>query len=89
MKRCNPAPQLESVAECAAQLGSLSKALDLSDLRLDGSRPIGTQELARLRSAALGADARGGLVQAWGLIFQANHHRQPQRSGTFLPFIPR
>ncbi|XP_072559009.1 midasin isoform X3 [Paramormyrops kingsleyae] len=73
--------KLQTVAEYAAQLGGLCKALDLSDLRLDGSRPIGAQELARLRSAALGADARGGLVQAWGLIFQANHQLQPQHSG--------
>ncbi|XP_041660686.1 midasin isoform X2 [Cheilinus undulatus] len=72
--------KLESVAECASRLRLLSKALDVSDLRLDGSTSL-RQELLRLQGAGLGLDIKESLLEAWGLILLANNQLDPQTSG--------
>ncbi|XP_059212052.1 midasin [Centropristis striata] len=73
--------KLESVAECASRLRLLSKVLDVSDLRLDGSTgPVG-QELVRLHGAGLGLDIKESLLEAWGLVLLANNQLDPQKSG--------
>ncbi|XP_042247008.1 midasin [Thunnus maccoyii] len=73
--------KLESVAECATRLRLLSKALDVSDLRLDGTTGPWKQELVRLQSAGLGLDIKESLLEAWGLVLLANNQLDPQKSG--------
>ncbi|XP_030578137.1 midasin [Archocentrus centrarchus] len=73
--------KLESVAECASRLRLLSKALDVSDLRLDSSTILRRQELVRLQGAGLGLDIKESLLEAWGLVLLANNQLDPQNSG--------
>nr|XP_020508278.1 midasin [Labrus bergylta] len=73
--------KLESVAECASRLRLLSKALDVSDLRLDGSSSPLRQELVRLQGAGLGLDVKESLLEAWGLVLLANNQLDPHTSG--------
>uniref|UniRef100_A0A3Q3NKD3 Midasin n=1 Tax=Labrus bergylta TaxID=56723 RepID=A0A3Q3NKD3_9LABR len=72
--------KLESVAECASRLRLLSKALDVSDLRLDGSSSPLRQELVRLQGAGLGLDVKESLLEAWGLVLLANNQLDPHTS---------
>ncbi|XP_035534963.1 midasin [Morone saxatilis] len=73
--------KLESVAECASRLRLLSKALDVSDLRLDGTTGPWRQELVRLQGAGLGLDIKESLLEACGLVLLANNQLDPQKSG--------
>ncbi|XP_034555077.1 midasin [Notolabrus celidotus] len=73
--------KLESVAECASRLRLLSRALDVSDLRLDGSSAPLRHELVRLQGAGLGLDIKESLLEAWGLVLLANNQLDPQTSG--------
>lgn len=73
--------QLESVAKCASQLRLLSKALDVSDLKLDNNMIHSKQELVRLQGAGLGLDIKESLLEAWGLVLLANNQLDPQKSG--------
>lgn len=73
--------QLESVVKCASQLRLLSKALDVSDLKLDNNMIHSKQELVRLQGAGLGLDIKESLLEAWGLILLANNQLDPQKSG--------
>uniref|UniRef100_A0A8C4E441 Midasin n=1 Tax=Dicentrarchus labrax TaxID=13489 RepID=A0A8C4E441_DICLA len=68
---------LESVAECASRLRLLSKALDVSDLRLDGTTGPWRQELVRLQGAGLGLDIKESLLEACGLVLLANNQLDP------------
>uniref|UniRef100_A0A8C3A899 Midasin n=1 Tax=Cyclopterus lumpus TaxID=8103 RepID=A0A8C3A899_CYCLU len=77
--------KLESVAECASRLRLLSKALDVSDLRLDGTTGPWRQELVRLQGAGLGLDIKESLLEAWGLVLLANNQLDPQKSGEVYP----
>lgn len=76
--------QLESVAECASRLRLLSKALDVSDLRLDGATGPWRQELVRLQGAGLGLDIKESLLEAFGLVLLANNQLDSQKSGKLL-----
>lgn len=76
--------QLESVAECASRLRLLSKALDVSDLRLDGTTGPWMQELVRLQGAGLGLDIKESLLEAFGLVLLANNQLDPQKSGELV-----
>ncbi|KAJ3606919.1 hypothetical protein NHX12_026435, partial [Muraenolepis orangiensis] len=73
--------KLESVADCASRLLVLSRALDVSELRLDGGAPLRRQELIRLQGASLGLDTKESLLEAWGLVLLANNQLDPQNSG--------
>ncbi|XP_057208356.1 midasin isoform X2 [Triplophysa rosa] len=74
--------KLEAVAECAAQLRVLCRALDVRDLRLDNSlTSLWKQEVSRLRGVAMGIDSKEALLEAWGLVLQANLLLEPQNSG--------
>ncbi|XP_042084236.1 midasin isoform X2 [Haplochromis burtoni] len=73
--------KLESVVKCASQLRLLSKALDVSDLKLDNNMIHSKQELVRLQGAGLGLDIKESLLEAWGLILLANNQLDPQKSG--------
>ncbi|XP_036943295.1 midasin isoform X1 [Acanthopagrus latus] len=73
--------KLESVAECASRLRLLSKALDVSDLRLDGATGPWRQELVRLQGAGLGLDVKESLLEAFGLVLLANNQLDSQKSG--------
>lgn len=73
--------QLESVVKCASQLRLLSKALDVSDLKLDNNMIHSKQELVRLQGAGLGLDIKESLLEAWGLVLLANNQLDPQKSG--------
>ncbi|XP_068197957.1 midasin isoform X4 [Antennarius striatus] len=79
--------KLESVAECASRLRFLSKALDVSDIRLDC--PTGTwgQELVRLQVAGLGLDVKESLLEACGLVLLANNQLDPQKSGVIEKLV--
>uniref|UniRef100_A0A7N6BG26 Midasin n=1 Tax=Anabas testudineus TaxID=64144 RepID=A0A7N6BG26_ANATE len=65
--------KLETVAECASRLRLLSKALDVSDLRLDSTTSSWRQELVRLQGAGLRLDIKESLLEAWGLVLLANN----------------
>ncbi|XP_069561962.1 midasin [Brachyistius frenatus] len=70
--------KLDSVAECASRLRLLSKALDVSDVKLDfTTRP----QLVRLQAAGLGLDVKESLLEAWGLVLLANNQLDPHKSG--------
>ncbi|RXM29707.1 Midasin [Acipenser ruthenus] len=71
----------EAVAECASQLRGLSSTLDVMDLRpeLGGSR--WRQEIHRLEAAASGLSTKRSLLEAWGLILQANYQLEHTDSG--------
>lgn len=73
--------KLESVAECASRLRLLSKALDVSELRLDSTTGSWRQELVRLQGAGLRLDIKESLLEAWGLVLLANNQLDPQKSG--------
>ncbi|KAF4099466.1 hypothetical protein G5714_019592 [Onychostoma macrolepis] len=74
--------KLEAVAECAARLRVLCRALDVRDLRLDNSlASLWKQEVSRLRGVAMGIDSKEALLGAWGLVLQANLLLEPQNSG--------
>uniref|UniRef100_A0A671LK38 Midasin n=1 Tax=Sinocyclocheilus anshuiensis TaxID=1608454 RepID=A0A671LK38_9TELE len=74
--------KLEAVAECAARLRVLCRALDVRDLRLDNSlKSLWKQEVSRLRGVAMGIDSKEALLEAWGLVLQANLLLEPQNSG--------
>ncbi|XP_032398227.1 midasin [Etheostoma spectabile] len=73
--------KLESVAECASRLRLLSKALDVSDLRLDASTGPWRQELVQLQGAGLGLDIKESLLEAWGLVLLANNQLDPHKTG--------
>ncbi|XP_044025553.1 midasin [Siniperca chuatsi] len=79
--------KLDSVAECASQLRLLSKALDVSDLRLDGTTGLWRQELVRLQGAGLGLDIKESLLEAWGLVLLANNQLDPQKSGVLARLV--
>lgn len=72
------------MAECASRLRLLSKALDVSDLRLDGTTGPWRQELVRLQGAGLGLDIKESLLEAWGLVLLANNQLDPQKSGELV-----
>uniref|UniRef100_A0A8D3BW26 Midasin n=1 Tax=Scophthalmus maximus TaxID=52904 RepID=A0A8D3BW26_SCOMX len=76
--------QLESVGKCASRLRLLSKALDVSDLRLDGTTGPWRQELLRLQGAALRLDIKESLLEASGLVLLANNQLDPQKSGKLV-----
>lgn len=70
------------MAECAARLRFLSRALDVKDLRLDESTPsLWRREVTRLRGVAMGIDSKEALLEAWGLVLQANLLLDPQSTG--------
>ncbi|MGH0171579.1 UNVERIFIED_CONTAM: hypothetical protein FKN15_061690 [Acipenser sinensis] len=71
----------EAVAECASQLRGLSSTLDVMDLRpeLGGSR--WRQEIHRLEAAASGLSTKRSLLEAWGLVLQANYQLEHTDSG--------
>ncbi|XP_058881826.1 midasin isoform X1 [Acipenser ruthenus] len=71
----------EAVAECASRLRGLSSTLDVMDLRpeLGGSR--WRQEIHRLEAAASGLSTKRSLLEAWGLILQANYQLEHTDSG--------
>ncbi|XP_003200751.2 midasin [Danio rerio] len=74
--------KLETVAECAGRLRVLCRALDVRDLRLDNSlASLWKQEVSRLRGVAMGIDSKEALLEAWGLVLQANLLLEPQTSG--------
>ncbi|XP_062266826.1 midasin [Platichthys flesus] len=73
--------KLESVGKCASRLQLLSKALDVSDLRLDGNTGPWRNDLLRLQGAALQLDIKESLLEAWGLVLLANNQLDPQKSG--------
>uniref|UniRef100_A0AAR2K636 Midasin n=1 Tax=Pygocentrus nattereri TaxID=42514 RepID=A0AAR2K636_PYGNA len=74
--------QLEAVAECAARLRFLSRALDVKDLRLDNSTPsLWKREVIRLRGVAMGIDSKEALLEGWGLVLQANLLLEPRNTG--------
>lgn len=74
--------KLEAVAECAGHLRVLCRALDVRDLRLDNSlASLWKQEVSRLRGVAMGIDSKETLLEAWGLVLQANLLLEPQNSG--------
>ena len=77
-------PQLESVGKCASRLQLLSKALDVSDLRLDGNTGPWRNDLLRLQGAALKLDIKESLLEAWGLVLLANNQLDPQKSGELV-----
>lgn len=83
-----PHLQLESVADCASRLRLLSKALDISDLRLGGTTRSWRHELVRLQGAGLGLDIKQSLLEAWGLVLLANNQLEPQKSGKILSQFP-
>uniref|UniRef100_A0AAQ6AJN3 Midasin n=1 Tax=Amphiprion ocellaris TaxID=80972 RepID=A0AAQ6AJN3_AMPOC len=70
--------QLESVAECASRLRLLSKALDVSDMKLDGTTGPWRQKLVQLQGAGLGLDIKESLLEAWGLVLLANNQLDPK-----------
>lgn len=72
------------MADCASRLKLLSKALDVSDLRLDGTTGPWRQELVRLQGAGLGLDIKESLLEAWGLVLLANNQLDPQKSGELV-----
>ncbi len=76
--------QLDSVAECMSRLKLLSKALDVSNLRLDGTTGPWRQELVQLQGAGLGLDIKESLLEAWGLVLLANNQLDPQKSGELV-----
>lgn len=76
--------QLQSVAECAARLRVLSGALDVADLRLDCTLSLWRQEVLRLQGAALGMETKESLLEAWGLVLQANHQLEPTNTGSMI-----
>ncbi|XP_039980712.1 midasin isoform X5 [Xiphias gladius] len=73
--------KLESVGKCASRLRLLSKAFDVSDLKLDGTTGPWRQELVRLQGAGLRLDIKESLLEAWGLVLLANNQLDPQKSG--------
>ncbi|XP_023122208.2 midasin [Amphiprion ocellaris] len=73
--------KLESVAECASRLRLLSKALDVSDMKLDGTTGPWRQKLVQLQGAGLGLDIKESLLEAWGLVLLANNQLDPKKSG--------
>ncbi|KAI1897419.1 hypothetical protein AGOR_G00083100 [Albula goreensis] len=73
--------KLESVAECASQLRVMSGVLDMADRRLDAALSLWRQEVLRLQGAALGLETKESLLEAWGLVLQANHQLDPQNTG--------
>ncbi|TRZ01341.1 hypothetical protein DNTS_001208 [Danionella cerebrum] len=74
--------KLETVAECASRLRLLCRLLDVRDLRLDNSlTSLWKQEVSRLRGVAMGIDSKEALLEAWGLVMQANLLVEPQSSG--------
>ncbi|XP_029902559.1 midasin isoform X2 [Myripristis murdjan] len=79
--------KLESVAECASRLRVLSKALDVGDLRLDGTAVRWKQELVRLQGAGLGLDTKESLLEAWGLVLLANNQLDPHKSGVLQRLV--
>uniref|UniRef100_A0A3P8RPW4 Midasin n=1 Tax=Amphiprion percula TaxID=161767 RepID=A0A3P8RPW4_AMPPE len=72
--------KLESVAECASRLRLLSKALDVSDMKLDGTTGPWRQKLVQLQGAGLGLDIKESLLEAWGLVLLANNQLDPKKS---------
>uniref|UniRef100_A0A3Q3JWH6 Midasin n=1 Tax=Monopterus albus TaxID=43700 RepID=A0A3Q3JWH6_MONAL len=72
------------VAECASRLRLLSKALDVSELRLDSTTGSWRQELVRLQGAGLRLDIKESLLEAWGLVLLANNQLDPQKSGELV-----
>lgn len=72
------------MAECASRLRLLSKALDVSDLRLDSTTGFWRQELVRLQGAGLKLDIKESLLEAWGLVLLANNQPDPQKSGELV-----
>ncbi|XP_051581140.1 midasin isoform X2 [Myxocyprinus asiaticus] len=79
--------KLEAVAECAARLRVLCRALDVRDLRLDNSlTSLWKQEVSRLRGVAMGIDSKEALLEAWGLVLQANLLLEPHNSGKPVNF---
>uniref|UniRef100_A0AAR2IVI6 Midasin n=1 Tax=Pygocentrus nattereri TaxID=42514 RepID=A0AAR2IVI6_PYGNA len=80
--------QLEAVAECAARLRFLSRALDVKDLRLDNSTPsLWKREVIRLRGVAMGIDSKEALLEGWGLVLQANLLLEPRNTGKLLTCV--
>uniref|UniRef100_A0A665V858 Midasin n=1 Tax=Echeneis naucrates TaxID=173247 RepID=A0A665V858_ECHNA len=75
---------LESVGKCASRLRLLSRALDVSDLRLDDTTAQWKRELVRLQGAGLMLDVKESLLEAWGLVLLANNQLDPQKSGEFV-----
>uniref|UniRef100_A0A665VA47 Midasin n=1 Tax=Echeneis naucrates TaxID=173247 RepID=A0A665VA47_ECHNA len=73
--------KLESVGKCASRLRLLSRALDVSDLRLDDTTAQWKRELVRLQGAGLMLDVKESLLEAWGLVLLANNQLDPQKSG--------
>lgn len=72
------------MGKCASRLRLLSKALDVSDLRLDGTTGPWGQELVRLQGAGLMLDIKESLLEAWGLVVLANNQLDPQKSGELV-----
>ncbi|XP_041831629.1 LOW QUALITY PROTEIN: midasin [Melanotaenia boesemani] len=79
--------KLASVAECAARLKLLSKAVDVNHLRLDSSLASWRQDLVRLQGAGLRLDIKESLLEAWGLVLLANNQLDPQKSGVLEKLV--
>lgn len=82
--------QLMAVADCASRLRRLSRALDVSGLRLDHGPGSVRRELLRLHVVGLGLDIKESLLEACGLVLLANTHLDPHLPGQRLlnsPFI--
>ncbi|XP_061756335.1 midasin isoform X2 [Nerophis ophidion] len=73
--------KLETVAECAAQLRVLCKAIDVSNYKLDHAFSSSKQELVGIQVAGLGVDIKKNLLEAWGFILLVNNQLDPQKSG--------
>ncbi|KAM9495289.1 midasin [Clarias gariepinus] len=72
----------EGVTECSAQLRLFSKTLDVRDLRLnDRTTSLWKREVTRLRGVAMRTDCKEALLEAWGLVLQANLVLDPQSTG--------
>ncbi|KAI3364212.1 hypothetical protein L3Q82_010816 [Scortum barcoo] len=79
--------KLDSVAQCMSRLKLMSKALDVSSLRLDGTTGPWRQELVQLQGAGLGLDIKESLLEAWGLVLLANNQLDPQKSGVLARLV--
>lgn len=69
------------MAECASRLRLLIKALDVNNLRIDGTAGHGRLDLVRIQGAVVRLDIKESLLEACGLVLLANSLLDPDRSG--------
>ncbi|KAM9782721.1 LOW QUALITY PROTEIN: midasin [Neosynchiropus ocellatus] len=70
-----------SVAESSSRLRTMTKALDVNEMRLDHTDRSWKQELVRLQSAGLRPEIKEGLLEALGLVLLANNQLDPLMTG--------